>query len=97
MRASIDRRRLVTGAGCAVVSAATLVGRSATAADTVPAAASGASASVPADAPAPYDRAFLERMGRYRHYFAEPENGVAGVIANAVENGQGTGWQQSQS
>ncbi|MFO1400336.1 MAG: hypothetical protein U1F06_07865 [Steroidobacteraceae bacterium] len=31
----------------------------------------------------------LERLGRYRHHFAEPENGLAGVIANAVENGQG--------
>ena len=31
----------------------------------------------------------LERLGRYRHHFAEPENGLAGVIANAVEHGQG--------
>ncbi|MFO1402896.1 MAG: hypothetical protein U1F30_17090 [Steroidobacteraceae bacterium] len=31
----------------------------------------------------------LERLGRYRHHFAEPENGLAGVIANAFENGQG--------
>jgi hypothetical protein len=31
----------------------------------------------------------IERLGRYRHYFAEPENGLAGVIANAWENGQG--------
>ncbi|MCC7462942.1 MAG: hypothetical protein IT480_10840 [Gammaproteobacteria bacterium] len=31
----------------------------------------------------------IERLGRYRHYFAEPENALAGVIANAVENGQG--------
>jgi hypothetical protein len=31
----------------------------------------------------------IERPGRYRHYFTEPENGLAGVIANAVENGRG--------
>jgi hypothetical protein len=31
----------------------------------------------------------IDRMGRYRHYFAEPENGLAGVIANAIENGHG--------
>ena len=31
----------------------------------------------------------IERLGRYRHHFAEPENGLAGLIANAVENGRG--------
>ena len=31
----------------------------------------------------------IDRMGRYRHYFCEPENGRVGVIANAYENGKG--------
>ena len=31
----------------------------------------------------------LRRLGRYRHYFAEPESGLAGVIANAEEHGHG--------
>jgi hypothetical protein len=31
----------------------------------------------------------LSRLGRYRHYFAEPENGLVGVIANAEEHGHG--------
>jgi len=31
----------------------------------------------------------LERLGRYRHYFADPEGGEAGLIANVYENGSG--------
>ena len=31
----------------------------------------------------------FERFGRYRHYFADPENGDVGVIANAYESGGG--------
>ena len=31
----------------------------------------------------------IDRLGRYRHYFAEPENDLVGVLANAYENGTG--------
>lgn len=31
----------------------------------------------------------IDGLGRYRHYFCEPENGRVGVIANAYENGKG--------
>ncbi len=31
----------------------------------------------------------LDRMGRYRHYFADPQNGDAGLIATVYENGKG--------
>jgi len=31
----------------------------------------------------------FERFGRYRHYFADPDNGDAGLIANAYETGSG--------
>src|SRR6185437_7256842 len=31
----------------------------------------------------------FERFGRYRHYFADPDNGDVGLIANAYEAGSG--------
>ena len=31
----------------------------------------------------------LDRLGRYRHYFCDPQNGDAGLIANVYENGLG--------
>jgi hypothetical protein len=31
----------------------------------------------------------IERLGRYRHYFADPQNGDAGLIATVYENGKG--------
>jgi len=31
----------------------------------------------------------IDRLGRYRHYYADPENGRVGVIANVYENGSG--------
>jgi len=31
----------------------------------------------------------LERSGRYRHYFADPQSAEAGLIANVYENGSG--------
>jgi hypothetical protein len=31
----------------------------------------------------------IERAGRYRHYFADPQSGEAGLIANLYENGNG--------
>src|SRR5262245_57968173 len=32
----------------------------------------------------------IERLGRYRHYFADPQNGDAGIIATVFENGSGS-------
>ncbi len=31
----------------------------------------------------------IDRLGRYRHYFADPETGQVGLIANIYENGSG--------
>jgi hypothetical protein len=31
----------------------------------------------------------MDRLGRYRHYFCDPEMGLVGLIANIYENGSG--------